>query len=41
MISNTWNGGKPTTATRPVELKTGLCMAWSNPAIDTLKPALL
>jgi hypothetical protein len=33
--------GRPTTATRPVAFTMALCMAWNNPAINTLAPALL
>jgi hypothetical protein len=41
MITNTSNGGKPTTSTRPVEFTIALCMEWNNPAINTLQPAPL
>ena len=41
MISNTSNCGSATTATRPVEFTMALCMAWNNPAINTLEPAPL
>jgi hypothetical protein len=41
MITNTSNCGKLTAATRPVAFTMALCMAWNNPAINTLAPALL
>ena len=41
MITNTSNGGRATTATRPVEFTMALCMEWNSQAIKTLDPALL